>query len=174
MWPWEGLGMGRCWVARLGTGPEGTALFQLQPKRLSFNDRFSCDTDKPAGRCGAGIRRVYINREKAAAVEKLRRCQMQEHAIFKAYRMTPLQFTSKTVGIAESNISKWAKGEAQIVVKAAANVTRNLEPPTEGLVSKDGEGAACSVPRQAQGRPQGVHPLPRHPSGRNVARGWTP
>ena len=51
---------------------------------------------------------------------------MQEHAIFKAYKMTPLQFTSKTVGTAESNISKWAKGEAQIVEKAAANVTRDL------------------------------------------------
>ena len=40
--------------------------------------------------------------------------------------MTPLQFTSKTVGTAESNISKWAKVKAQIVEKAAANVTRDL------------------------------------------------
>ena len=51
---------------------------------------------------------------------------MQEHAKFKAYRMTPLQFTSKTVGTAESNISKWTKGETQIVEKAAANVTKDL------------------------------------------------
>ena len=101
-------------------------MFQLQPKRLSFNDGCSCNEDKSAGRCGAGIRRVYTNREKAAAVEKLRRHQMQEHAILKAFRMTPLQFTSKTVGTAESNISKWAKVKAQIVEKAAANVTRDL------------------------------------------------
>ena len=40
--------------------------------------------------------------------------------------MTPFQFTSKTVGTAESNISKWAKDEAQTVEKAAANVTRDL------------------------------------------------
>ena len=126
MWPWEGLGTGRCWVARLGTGPEGITVFQLQPKQLSFKNGFSCDDDKPAGRCGAGIRRVYTNREKAAAVEKLRRYQMQEHAMFKAYRVTPLQFTSKTVGTAESNISKWAKGKAQIVEKTTANATRDL------------------------------------------------
>ena len=69
---------------------------------------------------------MYTNREKAAAVEKLGRNQMQEHAIFKAYRMTPLQFTSKTVGTAKSNISKWTKDEAQIVEKAAANATRDL------------------------------------------------
>ena len=50
MWPWEGFGMGRCRVARLGTGPEGTTVFQLQPKRLLFNDRFSCDDDKSVGR----------------------------------------------------------------------------------------------------------------------------
>ena len=101
-------------------------MFQLQSKLLSFNDGFSCNNDKPADRCGAGIRRVYTNREEAAAVEKLRRCQMQEHTIFNAYKMTPLQFTSKTVGTAESNISNWPKGEAQIVEKAAANVTRDL------------------------------------------------
>ena len=59
MWQWEGLGMGRCWVARLGTGPEGTTVFQLQPKRLSFNGGFSCDDGKSAGHCGAGIRRMY-------------------------------------------------------------------------------------------------------------------
>ena len=100
MWPWEGFGMDRCWVARLGTGPEGKTVFQLQPKRLLFNDGFSCDDDKPVGRCGAGIRRVYTNREKAAAVEKLRRYQKQEDAIFTAHRMTPLQFTAKTVGAA--------------------------------------------------------------------------
>ena len=51
---------------------------------------------------------------------------MQEGAIFKAYRITPLQFTLKTVATAESNISKWAKGGAGIVEKAAANVTREL------------------------------------------------
>ena len=39
--------MGRCWVARLGTGPEGKTVFQHQPKRLLFNDGFSCDDDKP-------------------------------------------------------------------------------------------------------------------------------
>ena len=126
MWPWEEFGMGRCWVARLGTGPEGKTVFQLQPKRLLFSDRFSCDDDKPVGRCGAGIRRVYTNREKAAAVEKLRRYQKQEDAMFTAHRMTPLQFTAKTVGTTESNISKWAKGEAQIIEKAAAVVTRVL------------------------------------------------
>ena len=118
--------MGRCWVNRLGTGPEGTTIFQPQPKWLSFNDGFSCNDDKLAGRCGAGNGRAYTNREKAVPVEKLRRYQMQEHAIFRAYRMTPLQFTSKTVGTAKSNISTWAKGEAQSVKKAAANVTRDL------------------------------------------------
>ena len=127
MGPWEGLGMDRCWVARLNTGPKGTStVFQLQSKLLSFNDGFSCDNDKPADRCGAGIRRVYTSREEAPAVEKLRRCQMQQHTIFNAYKMNPLQITSKTVGTAESNISKWAKGVAQIVEKAAANVTRDL------------------------------------------------
>ena len=172
MWPWEGLGMGRCGVARLGTGPEETTMFQLQPKRLSFNDGFSCDNDKPAGRYGAGMRRVYTNREKAAAVEKLRRYQMQEHAIFIAYIMTPPQFTPKTIDTVESN-----KGEAQSVEKAAVDE----ELPTEGLVSKSGERGVRSVPRQAQERAQGVHPLalchhdqpyqealPRQPSGRNV------
>ena len=84
MWPWEGLGMGRCWVARLGAGPEGRTVFPLQPKRLSFNDGFSCGNNKPAGRYGAGTRRVYTNREKAEAVEKLGRYQNQEHAIFQA------------------------------------------------------------------------------------------
>ena len=126
MWPWEGFGMGRCWVARLGTGPEGKTVFQLQPKRLLFNDGFSYDDDKPVGRCSAGIRRMYTNRKKAAAVEKLRRYQKQEDATFTAHRMTPLQFTAKTFGTAESNISKWAKGEAQIIEKAAAVVTRDL------------------------------------------------
>ena len=126
MWPWEGLGLGRCWVARLGTGPAGANMFQLQPKRCSLDDGFSCDDGKSTGRCGAGIRRVYTNREKAAAVEKLRRFQKQEHAIFEAYRMTPLQYTSKTVGTAESNISKWAKGEALIVEKAATHVSKDL------------------------------------------------
>ena len=126
MWPWEGFGMGRGWVARLGMGPEGKTMFQLQPKRLLFNDGFSCDDDKPVGRCGTGIRRVYTNREKAAAVEKLRRYQKQEDAIFTAHRMTPLQFTAKTVGTAEPIISKWAKGEAQIIEKAAAVITRDL------------------------------------------------
>ena len=118
--------MGRCWVARLGTGSEGKTVFQFQPKRLLFNGGFSRDDDKPVGRCSAGIRRVYTNREKAAAVEKLRRYQKQEDAIFTAHRMTPLQFTAKTVGTAESNISKWAKGEAQVIEKAAAVVTRDL------------------------------------------------
>ena len=126
MWPWEGLGLGRCWVARLGTGPAGATVFQLQPKRCSLDDGFSCDDGKSTGRCGAGIRRVYANREKTAAVEKLRRFQKQERAIFEAYRMTPLQYTSKTVGTAESNISKWAKGEALIVEKAATHVSKDL------------------------------------------------
>ena len=135
--PWEGFGMGRCWVSRLGTGSEGKAVFQLQPKRLLFNDGFSCDDDNPVGRCGAGIRRVYTDREKAAAVEKLRRYQKQEDAIFTAHGMTPHQFTAKTVGTAESNIYKWAKDEAQIIEKAAAVVTRlDEEPPSEGLVPK--------------------------------------
>ena len=40
--------------------------------------------------------------------------------------MTPLQFTAKTVGTAKSNISKWVKGEAQIIEKAAAVVIRDL------------------------------------------------
>ena len=57
----------------------------------------------------------------------------------------------------------------------------DVEPPTESLVSKGGEGAARSVPRKKQERPQGVHALalchldrphqeaiPRRPSGRNV------
>ena len=101
-------------------------MFQLQPKRCSLNDGFSCDDGKSTGRCGAGIRRVYTNREKAAAVEKLRRFQKQERAIFEAYRMTPLQYTAKTVGTAESNISKWAKGEALIVEKAATHVSKDL------------------------------------------------
>ena len=126
MWPWEGLGLGRCWVARLGTGPAGATVFQLQPKRCSLDDGFSCDDDKSTGRYGAGIRRVYTNREKAAAVEKLRRFQKQERVIFEAYRMTPLQYTSKTVGTAESNISKWAKDEALIVEKAATHVSKDL------------------------------------------------
>ena len=90
-----GLSIGRCWVARPGTGPEETTVFQLQPKRFSFNDGCSCDGDKPADRCGTGIRRAYTNREKAAAVEKLRRYQMQEHAIFKAYRMTLLRLLQR-------------------------------------------------------------------------------
>ena len=126
MWPWEGLGLGRCWVARLGTGPAGATVFQLQPKRCSLDDGFSCDDGKSTGRCGAGIRRVYTNRDKAAAVEKLRRFQKQERAIFEAYRMTPLQYTSKTVGTAQSDISKWAKGEALIVKKAATHVSKDL------------------------------------------------
>ena len=126
MWPWEGFGMGRCWVARLGKGSKGRTVFQLQPKRLLLNNGFSCDDDKPVGRCSAGIRRVYTNREKAGAVEKLRRYQKQEDAIFTAHRMTSLRFTAKTVGTSESNISKWAKGEAQIIEKAAAVVTRDL------------------------------------------------
>ena len=29
MSPWEGFGMGRCWVARLGTGPDEKTVFQL-------------------------------------------------------------------------------------------------------------------------------------------------
>ena len=126
MWPWEGLGLDRCGVARLGTGPAGATVFQLQPKRCSLDDGFSWDDGKSTGRYGAGIRRVYTNREKAAAVEKLRRFQKQEHAIFEAYRMTPLQYTSKTIGTAESNISKWAKGEALIVEKAAPHVSEDL------------------------------------------------
>ena len=126
MWPWEGLGLGRCWVARLGTGPAGATVLQLQPKRCSLDDGFSCDDGKSTGRCGAGIRRVYTNKEKAAAVEKLRRFQKQERAIFEAYRMTLLQYTSKTVDTAESNISKWAKGEALIVEKAATHVSKDL------------------------------------------------
>ena len=129
--------MGRCWVARLGTGPEGTTGFQLQPKRLPFKDGFSCDDNKPAGRCGAGIHRVYTNRE------------MQEGAIFRAYRMTPLQFVSTTVGTAESNISQWAKGEAQIVEKAAANVTRELlksHRPRAWFPKTRGACTFCSAP----------------------------
>ena len=93
-------------------------LSRVSPIQLrDFPLGFSCDDHKPAGRRGAGIRRVYTNREKAVAVEKLRRYHMQEHAIFKAYRMTPLQVTSNTVGTVEWNISKWAKAEAQIVEK---------------------------------------------------------
>ena len=46
--------------------------------------------------------------------------------MFEAYRMIPLQYTSKTVGTAESNISKWAKGEALIVEKAATHVSKDL------------------------------------------------
>ena len=57
-------------------------MFKLQPKRCSLDDGFSCDDGKSTGRCGAGIRRMYTNREKAAAVEKLRRFQKQERAIF--------------------------------------------------------------------------------------------
>ena len=62
MWPWEGVGIDRCWVTHLGTGPEGTTVFQLQPKRLPFNDRLSCGDDKPTCRCGAGIHREYTKR----------------------------------------------------------------------------------------------------------------
>lgn len=40
--------------------------------------------------------------------------------------MTPLQYTSKTVATAESNISKWSKEEARIVEAAAAVVTEQL------------------------------------------------
>ena len=69
---------------------------------------------------------MYTNREKASALEKLRRYQMQEHAMFIAYRMILLQFTLKTVGTIESNISTWAKGESESVENAAANVTGDL------------------------------------------------
>ena len=72
MWPWEGLGLGHCWVGRLGTGPAGATVFQLQPKQRLLNDGFSCDDDKPDGRSGAKQRRMYTNRERAAAIEKLR------------------------------------------------------------------------------------------------------
>ena len=180
MGPWEGLGMDRCWVARLNTGPKGTStVFQLQSKLLSFNDGFSCDNDKPADRCGAGIRRVYTSREEAPAVEKLRRCQMQQHTIFNAYKMNPLQITSKTVGTAESNISKWAKGVAQIVEKAAANVTRDLmkNHRPRAWFSK----AERELHVLFRAKSKGVHPLdlcrhdrpyqealPRRSSGRNV------
>ena len=93
MWPWEGVGLGRCWVARLGTGPAGTTVFQLQPKRRPLNDGFSCEYGKSNGRSGAEQRRVYTNKEKAAAFEKLRRFQKQPRAIFEAYRITPLQYS---------------------------------------------------------------------------------
>ena len=126
MWPWEGVGLGRCWLARLGTGPAGATVFQLQPKQRLLNDGFSCDDDKPDGRSGAKQRRVYTNRERAAAIEKLRRFQKQPRAIFEAYRMTPLQYASKTVGTAESNISKWAKDEDNIVEVAANKITGGL------------------------------------------------
>ena len=126
MWPWEGVGLGRCWLARLGTGPAGETVFQLQPKQRLLNDGFSCDDDKPDGRSGAKQRRVYTNRERAAAIEKLRRFQKQPRAIFEAYRMTPLRYASKTVGTAESNISKWAKHEDNIVEVAANKITGGL------------------------------------------------
>ena len=38
MCPWEGVGLGRCWLARLGTGPAGATVFQLQPKQRLLND----------------------------------------------------------------------------------------------------------------------------------------
>ena len=101
-------------------------MFQLQPKQRLLNDGFSCDDDKPDGRSGAKQRRVYTNRERAAAIEKLRRFQKQPRAIFEAYRMTPLQYASKTVGTAESNISKWAKDEDNIVEVAANKITGGL------------------------------------------------
>ena len=48
-WAWAVAG----WLVS-AREPEGTTAFQLhQPKRLSFNDGFSCDDDKPAGRCVA-------------------------------------------------------------------------------------------------------------------------
>ena len=40
--------------------------------------------------------------------------------------MTPLQYASKTVGTAESNISKWAKDEDNIVEVAANKITGGL------------------------------------------------
>ena len=69
---------------------------------------------------------MYTNRERAAAIEKLRRFYKQPRAIFEAYRMTPLQYASKTVGTAESNISKWAKDEDNIVEVAANKITGGL------------------------------------------------
>ena len=101
-------------------------MFQLQPKQRLLNDGFSCDDDKPDGRSGAKQCRVYTNRERAEAIEKLRRFQKQPRAIFEAYRMTPLQYASKTVGTAESNISKWAKDEDNIVEVAANKITGGL------------------------------------------------
>lgn len=62
MWPWEGVGLGRFWVAGLGIGADRATVFQLQPKRLRLNDGFGCDDDEPAGttgRRGAGTRRAY-------------------------------------------------------------------------------------------------------------------
>ena len=75
---------------------------------------------------GAKQRRAYTNRERAAAIEKIRRFQKQPRAILEAYRMTPLQYASKTVGTAESNISKWATDEDNIVEVAANKFTGGL------------------------------------------------
>lgn len=67
MWPWEGVGIGRCWVASLGKGLNGASVFQLQPKQIHCRDDFGCDddqTDGAEGRCGAGVRRSYSLRER--------------------------------------------------------------------------------------------------------------
>ena len=117
------------------------------------------------------------------AVEKLRRFQKQPRAIFEAYRMTPLQYASKTVGTAESNISKWAKDEDKIVENAANKITGNLmkNNRSKALFPRAEQELHKLFRAKRKRWPQGVYPLalchherphqaalPRGSPGRNV------
>lgn len=132
--PWDGKGLGRCWVVRFnhttkgyGSGRRiaGSVTLRIQPLQktegcselsLEQSDGFKADPKiaehkKVAGRRGAATRDRYTSRQKIRVVEELRELKARGEEPTRVFGMTPLKYLSEKVNIPASNISKWQNQE---------------------------------------------------------------
>ena len=127
--PWEAAGPGRCWTVQFNhpapgssysTAPNSAAKFVL--KRKPFV-KMELDGDlrtpeKTKQTRGASTRKRYSFTQKASVIRNLRLLEGVAKEILASDKLTPQQLLEAQTNIHHSLISKWAKNEKNIVLRA--------------------------------------------------------
>ncbi|CAM9353811.1 unnamed protein product [Laminaria digitata] len=127
--PWNTAGPGRCWTVQFNhpapgssysSAPNSAAKFVLKRKpflKLDWEEGM-ITPDKTKQTRGASSRKRYTFRQKASVISNLRMLEGVSKEIWASDKLTPQQLLEAQTKIHHSLISKWAKDEANIVLRA--------------------------------------------------------
>ena len=127
--PWDTAGPGRCWTVQFNhpapgssysSAPNSAAKFVLKRKGLVKTELEEglVTPDRAKQTRGASTRKRYTFRQKASVISNLRMLEGLSKEIWASDKLTPQQLLEAQTKIHHSLISKWAKDEENIVLRA--------------------------------------------------------